>query len=248
MEAVTFFIAAGVALAGACGVVLFKNPVHAALSLVGTLFGVAIHFINLEAYFLAAVQVIVYAGAIVILFLFVIMLLGVDRAESIRTEPIIGQRHLALLALVALLIFGVLIGVASNGEVTGVPPQEATYSPLEGGLSIDEAIKDSTGKTIAPKENIREVGRSLFSTRYVFALEITALLLTIAVIGAVVLTRRPKGEPEPLPEDDPPSIIRSADNETDLHSATNEDNGSVVDMEANESGKNSSEELGVSSE
>ncbi len=248
MEAVTFFIAAGVALAGACGVVLFKNPVHAALSLVGTLFGVAIHFINLEAYFLAAVQVIVYAGAIVILFLFVIMLLGVDRAESIRTEPIIGQRHLALLALVALLTFGVLIGVASNGEVTGVPPQEATYSPLEGGLSIDEAIKDSTGKTIAPKENIREVGRSLFSTRYVFALEITALLLTIAVIGAVVLTRRPKGEPEPLPEDDPPSIIRSADNETDLHSATNEDNGSVVDMEANESGKNSSEELGVSSE
>ena len=152
MEAVTFFIAAGVALAGACGVVLFKNPVHAALSLVGTLFGVAIHFINLEAYFLAAVQVIVYAGAIVILFLFVIMLLGVDRAESIRTEPIIGQRHLALLALVALLIFGVLIGVASNGEVSGVPPQEATYSPSEGGLSIDEATKDSTGKTIAPKE------------------------------------------------------------------------------------------------
>ena len=101
MEAVVFFIAAGVTLAGACGVVLLKNPVHAALSLVGTLFGVAIHFINLEAYFLAAVQVIVYAGAIVILFLFVIMLLGVDRAESIRAEPIIGQRHLALLALVA---------------------------------------------------------------------------------------------------------------------------------------------------
>ncbi|MEC7879538.1 MAG: NADH-quinone oxidoreductase subunit J [Actinomycetota bacterium] len=248
MEAVTFFIAAGVALAGACGVVLFKNPVHAALSLVGTLFGVAIHFINLEAYFLAAVQVIVYAGAIVILFLFVIMLLGVDRAESIRTEPIIGQRHLALLALVALLIFGVLIGVASNGEVTGVPPQEATYSPLEGGLSIDEAIKDSTGKTIAPKENIREVGRSLFSTRYVFALEITALLLTIAVIGAVVLTRRPKGEPEPLPEDDPPSIIRSADNEIDLHLASNEDDDSIVDMEANESEKHSAEESGVSGE
>ncbi len=248
MEAVTFFIAAGVALAGACGVVLFKNPVHAALSLVGTLFGVAIHFINLEAYFLAAVQVIVYAGAIVILFLFVIMLLGVDRAESIRTEPIIGQRHLALLALVALLIFGVLIGVASNGEVTGVPPQEATYSPLEGGLSIDEAIKDSTGKTIAPKENIREVGRSLFSTRYVFALEITALLLTIAVIGAVVLTRRPKGEPEPLPEDDPPSIIRSADNETDLHLASNEYDDSIVDMEANESEKHSAEESGVSGE
>ena len=86
MEAVTFFLAAIISLAGACGVVFLRNPVHAALSLVATLFGVAIHFINLEAYFVAAVQVIVYAGAIVILFLFVIMLLGVDRAESIKTR------------------------------------------------------------------------------------------------------------------------------------------------------------------
>ena len=83
MEAVTFFLAAIISLAGACGVVFLRNPVHAALSLVATLFGVAIHFINLEAYFVAAVQVIVYAGAIVILFLFVIMLLGVDRAETV---------------------------------------------------------------------------------------------------------------------------------------------------------------------
>ena len=87
-----------------------------------------------------------------------------------------------------------------------------------------------------------------FPTRYVFALEITALLLTIAVIGAVVLTRRPKGEPEPLPEDDPPSIIRSADNEIDLHLTSNEDNDSIVDMEANESEKHSAEESGVSGE
>jgi len=200
MEAVTFFIAAGVVLAGACGVVLLKNPVHAALSLVGTLFGVAIHFINLEAYFLAAVQVIVYAGAIVILFLFVIMLLGVDSAEKIRTEPIIGQRHLAILALVAFLVAGALIGVASSGEITGVPPQEATSSPSEGGLAIDRITQDSDGTTIAPEENIRQIGRSLFSTRYVFALEITALLLTIAVVGAVVLARRPKIEFETIPE------------------------------------------------
>ena len=94
MEAVTFFLAAIISLAGACGVVFLKNPVHAALSLVATLFGVAIHFINLEAYFVAAVQVIVYAGAIVILFLFVIMLLGVERAESIKTDPIIVNARL----------------------------------------------------------------------------------------------------------------------------------------------------------
>ncbi len=200
MEAITFFVAAGVVLAGACGVVLLKNPVHAALSLVATLFGVAIHFINQQAYFLAAVQVIVYAGAIVILFLFVIMLLGVDSAENIRTEPIIGQRYLALLALVGFIVIGVLIGVATNGEVTGIPPQEATYMPSEGGLAIEQATELSDGTIVAPEENIREIGRSLFSTRYVFALEITALLLTIAVVGAVVLARRPKTEYESIPE------------------------------------------------
>ena len=112
MEAVTFFLAAIISLAGACGVVFLRNPVHAALSLVATLFGVAIHFINLEAYFVAAVQVIVYAGAIVILFLFVIMLLGVDRAESIKTDPIIGQRQIAILAVGGILALGALIGLS----------------------------------------------------------------------------------------------------------------------------------------
>ena len=68
------------------------------------------------------------------------------------------------------------------------------------------------------------------------------------MIGAVVLTRRPKGELEPLPEDDPPSIIRNADSDTDLHLTSNEDNDSIVDMEANESEKNSAEESGVSGE
>src|SRR4029453_17072212 len=81
MEAAIFFIGAAIILVGAVGVVVARNPVHSALLLVQTLFGVAVLFVNLGANFLAAVQVIVYAGAIVILFLFVIMLLGVDRAE-----------------------------------------------------------------------------------------------------------------------------------------------------------------------
>jgi hypothetical protein len=73
-------------LGGAVGVIANESPVHAALSLVLTLFGVGRHFVAMEAHFLAAVQVIVYAGAIVVLFLFVIMLLGVDRVEQLRTE------------------------------------------------------------------------------------------------------------------------------------------------------------------
>ena len=78
VEPTVFGVAGAIVLGGAMGVVLNRNPVHAALSLVATLFGIAVLFVAQEANFLAAVQVIVYAGAIVVLFLFVIMLLGVD--------------------------------------------------------------------------------------------------------------------------------------------------------------------------
>ena len=85
-------VAAAIVLAGAIGVVVARNPVHSALMLVMTLFGVAVLFVLQQARFLAAVQVIVYAGAIVVLFLFVIMFLGVDREENIAAEPLRGQR------------------------------------------------------------------------------------------------------------------------------------------------------------
>ncbi len=80
VDTIVFAVAAVVILAGAVGVVLSRNPVHSALMLVMTLFGMAVLFVAQDAHFLAAVQVIVYAGAIVVLFLFVIMLLGVDTA------------------------------------------------------------------------------------------------------------------------------------------------------------------------
>ncbi|MEY2626486.1 MAG: NADH-quinone oxidoreductase subunit, partial [Actinomycetota bacterium] len=97
MELFVFVCAAIMILAGALGVVLRANPVHAALSMILTLFGVAVMFVSRDANFLAAVQVIVYAGAIVVLFLFVIMLLGVDKAEDLRTEPLGNvQRPLAV--------------------------------------------------------------------------------------------------------------------------------------------------------
>ena len=86
METFVFLVAAAICLAGALGVVTSKNPVHSALSLVATLFGIAVLFVAQEANFLAAVQVIVYAGAIVVLFLFVIMLLGVDRPRRRRAR------------------------------------------------------------------------------------------------------------------------------------------------------------------
>ena len=169
VELVVFVVAAAACLAGAVGVVLSENPVHAALSLVGTLFGIAVLFVAQEAHFLAAVQVIVYAGAIVVLFLFVLMLLGVDRVEDLRVEPLVGQRVAA--AVVALGILALTAGaLASTGyEVTGV------------GSEIDEAVPD-----------IYRLGESLF-TDYVYALEITSVLLVIAVVAAILLARPARG-------------------------------------------------------
>src|SRR3712207_8091077 len=118
VDKVVFFIAAAACLGGAFGVILSRNPVHAALSLIGTLFGIAIHFVNLGAHFLAAVQVMVYAGAIVVLFLFVIMLLGVDREDDPTVEPLRGQRPVAI-ALGLALVFLVLVIGGRADWVTG---------------------------------------------------------------------------------------------------------------------------------
>ncbi len=168
-DLVVFFVAGIAILVGAIGVVVSRNPVHAALSLVLTLFGIAVEFINQQVDFLAAVQVIVYAGAIVILFLFVIMLLGVDREENIAADPLPAQRPIAIvLGLMVLVELAFLARV--NDWVTGTP---STAGPLNG-----------------PGENIQKLGQSIF-TRYLFPFEITSVLLVIAVIGAVVLARRP---------------------------------------------------------
>ena len=122
VELFVFVVAAAACLAGAIGVVASRNPVHAALSLVGTLFGIAVLFVAEEANFLAAVQVIVYAGAIVVLFLFVIMLLGVDKADDLSIEPFPIQRPLA--AVVGVGLAGLVIAAivrARDRIVEGTP-------------------------------------------------------------------------------------------------------------------------------
>ena len=120
METIVFLISAVVILSGALGVIFSKNPVHSALFMVQTLFGAAVLFVLLEATFLAAIQVIVYAGAIVILFVFVITLLGIDRAEDLKVEPIAGQRPLAV--VLGASIFGIILTVliVAVGGPTGV--------------------------------------------------------------------------------------------------------------------------------
>ena len=178
MEMVVFLVAAAIVLTGALGVIFAQNPVHSALMLVMTLFGVAVLFVAQQAHFLAAVQVIVYAGAIVVLFLFVIMLLGVDKAEALDAEPIGGQRPAAA-----------AVAVISVGLVTllGIRAAKVTHGATA-----------SSGRLDGAGANMAKIGRALF-TDYVFAFEITSVLLVIAVVGAVVLARRPDREDVEVP-------------------------------------------------
>jgi NADH-quinone oxidoreductase subunit J len=179
MELVVFVIASLMVLGGAVGVVVYRHPVHAALSLVLTLFGVAVHFVALEAHFLAAVQVIVYAGAIVVLFLFVIMLLGVDVAEDLRVDRLPVARPLA--AVMGLGIVGLLI--AAIVETRDTPPMAV-------GTGLDVAGQENANGVVAGHDaNIRQLAANLFGDN-VFVFELTSVLLIVAVAGTVVLTRR----------------------------------------------------------
>ena len=194
VEMLTFLLSAIICLGGALGVVLLRNTVHNALSLIATLFGIAVLFMSLGAYFLAAVQVIVYAGAIVVLFLFVIMLLGVDKVDHIEREVFKGERFAAVAVGVAILGLSVTALLSVGASATG---------------------QASANRALAPTApDINGLAQAIF-TDHVFAFEITSVLLTIAVVGAIVLAKRggavidleefPDGpavidEPEPEPE------------------------------------------------
>jgi NADH-quinone oxidoreductase subunit J len=167
-EAVQFWILGTVAVIGALCTILMKRAVHSALCLAGTMIILAVFYLANGAYFLGVVQIIVYTGAIMMLFLFVVMLVGVTAADSLK-ETIKGQRWLALLCGLG---FGVLlfagIGNASLREFNGIGQANA------GG-------------------NVEGIAALIF-TRYVFAFEITGALLITAAVGAMVLTHRERTE------------------------------------------------------
>jgi NADH-quinone oxidoreductase subunit J len=180
LEYVVFFSAAVMILGGAVGVITMKNPVHAALGLVLTLFGVAVQFVAMEAHFLAAVQVIVYAGAIVVLFLFVIMLLGVDQSMDLSIEPIPIQRPMAA-----------IMGVGLVGLVGAAVVRARDASSINPGSGI--ATATDAGNNDA---NIQQLASNLYGD-HVFAFQLTSVLLVVAVAGTVLLTRKwPREAPD----------------------------------------------------
>lgn len=167
MELAFFFALAAVAIASSISVVLQKNPVYSALSLVLSLIAVAGLYLLLNAQFVAAMQVIIYAGSIMVLFLFVIMLISFreagEPAVKLKTQKLIG----ILLSFVLLAAIGYIAPKAPKGAMVG------EYTP----------------EKINAIGNVRLFGQILFSD-YVFLFEVTSVLLLVAIVGAIVLARR----------------------------------------------------------
>ncbi|MEV6324755.1 NADH-quinone oxidoreductase subunit J [Nocardia sp. NPDC051787] len=165
-EAVQFWILAPLAVLGALGMVFARKAVHSAICLAATMIALAAFYIAQDALFLGVVQIVVYTGAVMMLFLFVLMLVGVDSAESL-TETIRGQR---LAAAGVGLGFGLLL---SSGIARGV---------RESGISFPTS-------GFAGRDVIAELAELIF-LRYVWAFELTGALLIAATIGAMVLAHR----------------------------------------------------------
>jgi NADH-quinone oxidoreductase subunit J len=163
-EAITFWVLGPLAVIAAVMMVLSRNAVHAALFLAGVMLSLAGLYAAQDAPFLAAVQVIVYTGAILMLFLFVLMLVGVDSSDSL-VETIRGQR---VAALVFALGFVVLLLATIGGAVA------------DESVGLDAANSDG---------NVVGIARLLF-TKYVFAFELTSALLITAALGAMVLAHK----------------------------------------------------------
>ncbi len=163
-EAVTFWIVGPLALAGALGMVFSRNAIHSALWLVLTMLGLGVFYFVQQGPFLGAVQIIVYTGAIMVLFLFVLMLVGRESSDSV-VETLRGQRQAAIVAGVA---FAALVGAGIGRAVTG--------APVEGLAETNEA---GGGNVVAIAE--------ILFTDYLFAFELTSALLITAAVGAMVL-------------------------------------------------------------
>lgn len=171
VELILFALMGGVALAGALTVITARNVVYAAMGLLATLLSVAVLYVSQLAHFVAAVQVIVYAGAVMTLFLFVIMLIGVDKEEDTR-EQIPWQRQLSLgVAVVVIATAGALV---AGGRFVWTPGATANTPPLNG--------------------TIQAVAGPLFE-EWVLPVEVTALLLTIGAAGAIALAFRTQRAP-----------------------------------------------------
>ncbi len=177
---ILFLLLAAVAVAASIAMITARNSVHSALFLVVVFFCLSVLYLTLNAEFLAAVQIVVYAGAIMVLFLFVITLLNPGREESddrLRSQrPLAGALGLALIAELALLLRSTTVR-----DLLGAFPPAKPFA--------EQVTATFTNGPIGDLGNTQALGFELFST-YLFPFEVISLILLLAVIGAIVLAKR----------------------------------------------------------
>ena len=163
MQTILFYILAALAIAGALGVVLARNPVYAVLSLVATMFAISGIFVVLQAYFVAVIQILVYAGAVLVLFLFVVMLLDMAPETLFRLKG--NTLKIGGTLFAGFILWEILMAAGLTGVVPGSNgPGTAQGTPAA-------------------------VGQLLF-TRFSLPFEVASLLLLVGIIGAIVLAKK----------------------------------------------------------
>ncbi|HMS85016.1 MAG TPA: NADH-quinone oxidoreductase subunit J [Nitrospira sp.] len=181
MSQLIFVYFAGMIVATSILVVALKNPVYSALSLLVMFFHVAGLFVTLHAEFLAAVQIIVYAGAILVLYLFVVMILNVKQDDRYHS-----QWRIAGFVCVPLLIEAIVL--LSSGRGARAIDTQAMFVPSQEAIASDNTLA---------------IGQTLFST-YLFPFEVASLVLLVAMIGAIVLAKPEIGE-----QDNPGPLVQT---------------------------------------
>jgi NADH-quinone oxidoreductase subunit J len=169
-DLIVFLVLSLVAIATALGMLFSRNAVYSALFLVLNFVTVAVFYLLLGAPFIAMSQITVYAGAIMVLFLFVIMLLGVESISSPTALP--WQRPLAAILAVILVVESVYLIISRAQPGMGISSPEASINTMD---------------------NLRAMAMSLFN-QYLLPFEVTSILLLVAMVGAIVLTKQEKGE------------------------------------------------------
>lgn len=189
-EILFFGITAAIAVILAILMLAVRSPIHSALCLVGVMVMLAVNYLMLHAYFLAAVQVVVYAGAVMVLFVYVIMFFyrpgKVDKHKS--------ETQFTFIAGAIILSLSLLIGIVASLYITGTSTDinktriftTATGDSL---MSNDIEVETPTSDMERQKRNPQRIGELLF-TKYLLPFELTSLLLLAAMVGAVVLAKR----------------------------------------------------------
>ncbi len=191
MPTLLFYIFAVIMLAGGIGVVVLKNPVASALSMIVSFIGLAALFIGLNAYFVGILQILVYTGAVMVLFLFIIMLLDIKK----ETESEVKTPALTAGIIIPILLVLQLVAVFQTSELEDFTPITSesliaaeAHIPTES-LPADSQIRTELKKGSLPDVNL--IGQKLF-TEYNFPLQMIGILLLVATVGCVSLSKNLK--------------------------------------------------------